>query len=459
MNLPLLAAAKARRGRLWDLLGGSAALIPAGSAPARNYRANAYPYRASSHFLYLVGLALPGAALWLGEEEHWLLLPERDALDALWHASGDGPEQLEQLTGLRVGKLDALPRLSRGRRVACPPLLHGHDAAHLSRLLMRSPERLGCDEELDGPLLDCLITLRLTHDEAAVHELRRAASLSVIAHRTGMQHTKVGRRESDVVAAMEAVFTREGFGTAYGSIVTTRGEVLHNHEHTGELRAGDLLLADVGAETETGYAADITRTWPVTGRFSATQREIYNVVLEAQRVAIAHVQPGRSYRDVHLAAARTLAQGLVEVGILRGSPDALVERGSHALFMPHGIGHLLGLDVHDMEDLGDRAGYQRGRSRALQFGLSYLRLDRDLVPGMLVTIEPGFYQVPLLLSEPEQVGLDLRDVDLDRLAQFHDVRGIRIEDDVLVTVNGCEVLTEALAKDPAEIEAAVQSGT
>jgi Xaa-Pro aminopeptidase len=235
--------------------------------------------------------------------------------------------------------------------------------------------------------------------------------------------------------------------------------VLHNHRHDNVLAAGDLLLADVGGESDTGYAADITRTWPVSGRFSASQRTLYELVLAMQGAAIAAVRPGARYRDVHLVAARTLIDGLVQLGVLEGQVDALLEDGAHALFFPHGIGHLLGLDVHDMEDLGDRAGYAVGRTRSAQFGLSYLRLDRDLVPGMLVTIEPGFYQVPSLLADPARVGLSDRALNRSKLAAYADVRGIRIEDDVLVTDTGCRVLTEALAKTPSEVEALVGAGS
>jgi Xaa-Pro aminopeptidase len=317
---------------------------------------------------------------------------------------------------------------------------------------------LGLSEDVDGPLLDALVALRLSHDATAEHELRRAARISVEAHRVGMRETRAGKLESDIVAAMEAVFRRASFATAYGSIVTVRGEILHNHEHGGQLRSGELLLADVGGETDTGYAADITRTWPVSGRFSTTQRELYEVVLSAQRAAIALARPGVRYRDVHLAAARALTEGLVALGILRGEVPELVARGAHALFMPHGIGHLLGLDVHDMEDLGDRAGYTPGLLRDAQFGLSYLRLDRVLAPGMAVTIEPGFYQVPFLLAAPERVGLDGSPIDRARLAQFADVRGIRIEDDVLITEQGNEVLTATLAKEPDAVEEAMLAG-
>jgi Xaa-Pro aminopeptidase len=245
-------------------------------------------------------------------------------------------------------------------------------------------------------------------------------------------------------------------GIAYEPIVTVHGEVLHNQSYTNPITATDLVLADVGAETPEGWAGDVTRTWPASGRYSATQRALYDVVLEAQRSAISLVRPKTRYRAVHEAAARRTVEGLVELGILRGNVDGLIERGAHALFLPHGVGHLLGLDVHDMEDLGDRAGYARGRTRSSRFGDRYLRLDRDLVPGMAVTIEPGFYNVPAILNDAALTAPIGGDLDRAKLAAFADVRGIRIEDDVVVTEGDPEVLTAAIPKAPADVEAAMR---
>jgi Xaa-Pro aminopeptidase len=254
---------------------------------------------------------------------------------------------------------------------------------------------------------------------------------------------------------MEAALTSRGMTTSYGSIVTTHGEILHNESHHHELAGGDLLLCDVGAETAGGFAGDVTRTWPVSARFSPTQAALYDVVLAAQRATVAAVAPGVRYRDLHLLAARRMAEGLVGLGILRGDPAELVADGVLYLLFPHGIGHLLGLDVHDMEDLGDRAGYAPGRARSREFGLRYLRLDRDLEPGMAVTIEPGLYQVPAILNDPTLTAVARGRLDRGVLARFADVRGIRIEDDVLVTDTGHEVLTEGIPKERAALEAAV----
>jgi Xaa-Pro aminopeptidase len=448
----LVTAAAARRQRLVGTLSGPV-LVPAGRAPGRNYPANPYPFRASSHFLYFVGEAIEGAALWLDAERAVLLLDPPDPDATLWHGPLPSWAELGQRTGLEIAGYDTLPSLRGGRFVHTVPPVSAALAHELGRLLEREPARLG--SELDAALLDAIVALRLTHDPAAVAHLRAAAAVSVRAHQVGMRATRPGVGEQAICAAMEHAIAHAGCTLAYGSIVTVHGEVLHNHHHDNVVRAGDLLLADVGAESASGWASDITRTWPANGTFSATQRALYELVLAMQTSALAQVRPGARYRDVHLAAARTLVDGLVQLKVLRGDVDSLLAQGAHALFFPHGVGHLLGLDVHDMEDLGDRAGYAAGRTRSAQFGLSYLRLDRDLLPGMAVTIEPGFYQVPSLLADPTRVGLSDRALDRSELAKFADVRGIRIEDDVLVTSTGHEVLTAALAKTPDDVERAV----
>jgi Xaa-Pro aminopeptidase len=274
----------------------------------------------------------------------------------------------------------------------------------------------------------------------------------VEAHKAGMRATKSAKIEAEVRAAMEAVIIAHNMTTSYSSIVTVHGEVLHNDKYHHPIQPGDLLLADVGAETEMGWAGDVTRTWAVSGKFSSTQRDIYEVVLAAHDACIAKMRPGVEYRDIHLLACRAIAEGLTNLGILRGKAEDLVEMDAHALFFPHGIGHLLGLDVHDMEDLGDLAGYEQGRLRSDRFGLGYLRLNRPLQPGMLVTIEPGFYQVPAILNDPNFRSKYEKIVNWERLSQFSDVRGIRIENDVLVTNDASEVLTAALPYAVSDVE-------
>jgi Xaa-Pro aminopeptidase len=438
------------------MLGDQPVLIASGVPRPRNYAANTYPFRAQSHFLYLFGLPLRGA-YGLHEGGRWSLYapaPDRDS--ALWHGPEPTLDEIGAQLGLPVrplGELAAALALA-GKSAGTLPASDLETCETQTELVGR-PIRPGALAPTDEPLADALIALRLQHDPAAIAELRKAAEATAAAHAAGMAVTRPGIRESVVRAAMEAALIGRGMTVAYGSIVTVHGEVLHNETHHHLCRDGDLLLADVGAETPAGWAGDVTRTWPVSGIYSGTQRALYEVVLRAQQTTIAAVRPGVRYRDLHRLAGRTLAEGLVALQILRGDPAELEADGVVYQLFPHGIGHLLGLDVHDMEDLGDRAGYQRGRTRPDEFGVRYLRLDRDLTPGMAITIEPGIYLVPAILQDPELAARARDRIDRPTLARFADVRGIRIEDDVLVTDTGAEVLTAAIPKHPAAVEAAM----
>lgn len=455
-----------RRAALGQRLGSTPALLFSGGLRARNYPANASPYRADSHFLYLVGAAIPDAALLIHGGRAELFVPPKDADDPLWHGPVPGPDAIAQATGVDAVRsseqlADAITAAGGPEAIATLPSADPITRVHQCRRLARawpgdaSPGVSGLGP-VDLALADAMIELRLVHDAPALETIRRGMEATTAAHLAGMAASRPGRFEYEVRAAMERELLARNMTTAYGSIVTVHGEVLHNTTFGNQLGEHDLLLADVGGELE-GWANDVTRTWPVRGKFSPTQRALYDIVLQAELDAIAKVRPGARYRDIHLTACLTLTRGLVDEGLLRGDPESLVERGAHAIFFPHGVGHLLGLDVHDMEDLGDRAGYAPGRERSAQFGLGYLRLDRDLAPGMVVTIEPGLYLVPAILERQALVGPFVADKSFDpaALARFADVRGIRIEDDVLCTTTDPDVLSAAIPKLASAVESAV----
>ncbi|MBW4692447.1 MAG: aminopeptidase P family protein [Lyngbya sp. HA4199-MV5] len=466
----LIDALRTRRLKLAALVDFPVVLWSGQSSP-RNFRANTFPFRASSHFLYFAGLPLENAVIRLEGGKLTLFIDEASPASALWH--GETPKRDEIAAAIGATEAYPLSELKpedkdKGEILKANPSKWANGAAtigvqdretHVGQFVMcqRNVFRdVGRIEGIDLELAQAIVSLRLIHDDLALAEMRKAATVSIAAHKAGMAATRKARVEAEVRAAMEAVIIANGMTCAYSSIVTVHGEVLHNDQYHHPIQPGDLLLADVGAETVSGWAADITRTWAVSGKFSPTQRSLYNVVLAAHDACIAAIRPGVEYRDLHLLAARTIAAGLVDLGILHGQVDALVEQDAHALFFPHGVGHILGLDVHDMEDLGDLAGYEAGRTRSDRFGLNYLRLDRPLQAGMVVTSEPGFYQVPAILQDPERRATYQNVVDWDRLAQFADVRGIRIEDDVLVTETGAEVITAALPTDAEAIERLVQ---
>jgi len=423
-----------------------------GKQSSRNFPANQFPFRASSHFLYFAGVPIENAAIRLEGGRLELFVDDPTPATILWHGETVRRDELAAQIGADAAYPFAQLK-SRTEGAATIPVQDAATRLQQSQLLDRMIAPANQLQEHDRLLAEAIVQIRLIHDEGAIAELRKAAAISVEAHRAGMAATRQAITEAQVRAVMESVMLAHNTTPAYGSIVTVEGEVLHNDRYHHPLKPGDLLLADVGAEAESGWASDITRTWAVSGKFSPTQRAVYEVVLAAHDRCIEAVRPGVEYRSIHLLGAKVLAEGLVELGILKGQPAELVERDAHALFFPHGIGHLLGLDVHDMEDLGDLAGYAPGRTRSDRFGLGYLRLDRPLQAGMAVTIEPGFYQVPALLNDPERRETYREMVNWERLSQFADVRGIRIEDDVLVTERGAEVLTAAL---PTQVEAIEQ---
>ena len=449
-NQALVPGLKQRRIKLAQLFE-PPVILWSGNFIGRNFPANKMPFRASSHFLYFAGIPLNNTVIRLDRGELELFTDNPPPEATLWHGAAPDRDDIGATIGAdRVYPLAELTNKTTGAAtIAIQDLAtYQQQCQLLNRNLSLSHEA----DSIDLKLALALVKLRSHHDDLALQELRQAAKISVQAHKAGMRATKNASTEAEIRGTMEGVIIAQNMTCAYNSIVTVRGEVLHNESYHNLLSPEDLLLADVGAETANGWAADITRTWAVSGKFSSTQKDIYELVLKAHDDCITKLRPGVEYHDIHLLAAHIIAEGLVDLGILRGNAEDLVAMDTHALFFPHGVGHLLGLDVHDMEDLGDVAGYEPGRSRSDRFGLGYLRLNRPLQARMLVTIEPGFYQVPAILNDPNFRAKYRDVVNWERLAKFADVRGIRIEDDVLITDSGAEVITAELPTKVEEIE-------
>lgn len=433
------------------------AALTSGWARARNFAHNVYPFRAESHFLYLTGLRREGCVLVFQDGTFRLYVTEQEESAALWEGTQPNATEISQELGLDTLAIEALPPLPHA---AVLPPQDDETAEWFAALLGRDvlpqsgPELHG----QDAAFADAMVTLRLVADESAVKQLSYASEISARAHQNVMANAIRETSEATVRGRFIGNLVSHHLELAYGPIVTRKGEILHSQQSQDPIRAGDLVLCDVGGETPEGWAGDVTRTWPASGKFSSTQRAIYELVLEVQLACIDHLQPGVEFRDVHERAHHILARGLLDRGIFKGSWDAVIDRCATTVFFPHGLGHLLGLDVHDMEDLGDRAGYAVGRERSDRPDLAALRLDRPLAQDMVVTIEPGFYQVPVLLDRARQDPRLSQLIDFHELEHYRDVRGIRIEDDVRVTHGAVEVLSRAAVKDPDEIEALISAG-
>ena len=467
--MPTHAHCKRRRAEFLAVIEFPVLLMAGGWIP-RNYPANWSPFRADSTFLFFFAHAEPNAAALFDPKDGsvTLFLDERTAADALWHGTVPGFAEVKKLTGVNAiekrADLAAIVRKKLGKRAV--RTIATADPRATAEALTITGEQLDFFDNTrcgDPALIAAVARLRNHRSPEELAEMRLAVAVTREAHVGAMAKTRPGVREQELVGVVEGAFARHGCVPAYNNILSVRGEVLHNHSHANVLHDTDLVLLDAGAERPSGWCADVTRTWPASGVFGVEAREVYDVVLAAEKAAIAAVQPGVRYRDLHMIACRTLADGLVQMGLLRGKVDDLVEKGAHAMFYPHGTGHLLGLDVHDMEAFGDQVGYGPGRVRSQQFGLGYLRMDLDLDPGMCFTIEPGIYFVPAILRDAAFRKQFKGMVDFARAEKFlgmHGGRGfggVRIEDDVLCTETGHEVLSASVPKERAAIEALVGS--
>lgn len=449
---PDLVARRDRSARDWDLERG-AVIIPSGLPVPIAGTDQFHDFHAHPEFSYFTGSAVAGSVLGFDQHEGWALFaPQADLDERIWTGAGVDHSELERTTGLRVLALDAFGPWLERRRGEGLALLGNSDLLERPRVYgiqNWNAFELGIDEDLSARLSQQVAEARRAKDPSELEHMRAAAARSRAGHLLAMSSRLAGRTERDLQIEVEAEFFRAGaLRTAYGSIVGTgsNGAVLHFSPSAREMKPGEMVLMDAGAEAG-GYASDVTRTFPVGSRFEGPQRDLYELVLQVQEQAIHSAKPGAEYRDLHMSACRQMAAGLLDLGILRGSPDELVERDAHALFFPHGLGHMLGLSTHDA------GGCLAGRAPSDRFGLKWLRADLPLQPGYVVTIEPGVYFINALLDDPERREQFADCVDWDRVDGLRDFGGIRIEDDVLITPDGADVLTKDIPKSIAEIEA------
>lgn len=420
---------------------------------------NHYSFRQDSSFLYFCGHDHAGLAVILDADsgDETLFGTEPGLEDTIW----SGPTISLAEKGERVGiaQSDSFERLEQiladarmfGRTVHFLPTCRAENKITLTQLTGIALDTL--ENSISQPLVKAVVTLRSTKGEEEVRELDEAADLGFELHTTAMKMAVPGRYEWEISGALVAVAARAGRLLSFPPIVTVHGETLHNHQRDNRLKKGDLLLVDGGVESELHYASDHTRTCPVGGLFDTRQREIYRVVLRGLERAKELIRPGITYFDVHLDVCRTLVDGLKELGLMQGDTEQAVAAGAHALFMPHGLGHMLGLDVHDMEDLGeDIVGYDDKVKRSEQFGTSRLRLGRELKENFALTVEPGIYFIPALIEGWKNDRRCHEYINYSRLESYFDFGGIRLEDDVLVTVNGNRLLGKALPLQIDEIE-------
>ncbi len=445
---------EARRRGLVDAMDDDGVVLLLGNDhAAMNYAGNPYPFRQEPSFRYFFGLNEPGAAGWLdlstGEQRIYGHEPDLDSI--IWEgnlpALAERAQPFGTLTAHPSGRLaEDLRRLAPGRRVHVLPPARATSRDRLIRLIGHA--------EPSSDLLRAVVTLREVKTTNELEEIAEAVDRAATLHALAMRVSRPGIHEYEVVQQLHAAAAASGWEWAYPVIFSVRGEVLHNPSHDNLMKATQLVVNDSGVSSSFGYASDITRSFPVSGRFTPEQGAVYEAVLAAQAAAIAEAVPGAAYRLAHDAAGLAITEGLTAMGIMRGDAAESAAAGAFTAFMPHGVGHMLGLDVHDMEGLGeDNVGYDSTHTRAEEFGLRNLRLGKALQPGFVMTVEPGIYFIPALLERWRREGTNAAFIDFDAALGFSDFGGIRIEDVVTVTDTGSVLVGAAIAKTIDEIEA------
>jgi Xaa-Pro aminopeptidase len=453
-----------RRKMLRALVGEGLILFAGNEESSMNYSANTYHFRQDSSFLYFFGINKPGfyGVCDVDNDRDTIYGDDFTIDDIIW--MGEQPAVSDLAAGVAVESSASVNEMATvlkqamqsGRKVHLLPPYRGDHVVTLTQLMDVDHKVLS--ELVSQELIEAVVKLRSVKDQFEISEIEKAVAVAGIMHTTAMKMAYPGNFERELAGAIEGIALSHGGPVSFPVILSMDGQTLHNHYHGNELSEGRMVVCDAGAETAMCYASDITRTFPVGGKFSTRQKDIYNIVLKANTETIKASIPGRSYREVHLMAARIIAGGLKELGLMKGDLDEAVAAGAHALFFPHGLGHMLGLDVHDMEGLGENhVGYGESVKRSEQFGLAYLRLGRELEPGFVVTNEPGCYFIPALIDQWKGENRHKQFINYDEVEKYRAFGGVRIEDDVLITDTGSRVLGTPIPKTVEEVEKTMNS--
>ena len=450
-----------RRNRLKKDVGSGLILLLGNDEVGMNYGANVYPFRQDSTFLYFFAIDQPGlaAVIDIDEGTETVFGDDFEVADIVW--SGPQPTLVDHCKPAGIASsapLAELPKriaaaITMGRRVHFLAPYRPEHTLKLGGLLGLHPSAVR--DYRSAELHKAIVKQRNYKSDAEVADIETAVNVSGEMYLAAMPGAKPGRYEREIVADITRIAMSKGFALSFPVICSINGETLHNPFHRNLMKAGDVIILDSGVETSSHNASDLTRTIPVGGKFTTQQREIYEMVLRAQLKAIAAIKPGVPYKDVHMLAATSFATDLKAAGLMKGDIGEAVAAGAHALFFPHGLGHMMGMDVHDMENIGESfVGYDDTVARSTQFGLGYLRLARKLEPGFVLTVEPGLYFIPALIDQWKAEKMHGAFINFDTVEKYRGAHGFRIEDDVLVTKDGNRVLGKPIPKTADDVERA-----
>jgi Xaa-Pro aminopeptidase len=449
-----------RREELQKKINTGLALFIGNNEAPMNYPDNTYHFRQDSDFLYFFGLDIPGlvGVIDFDSGKDWIFGNDLDMDDIIWM----GPQPTVKDLTSRCGVTNTAPlskleetignALSKKRKIHFLPPYRGETKMMLGSFLKENPCQMKTLASTE--LIRAVVSLRSVKEKVEIEEIEKAVDIAHEMHVAAMKMCKKGAREQDIFGTMEGLALMKGAGTSFPIILSINGQTLHNHAHGNILEKGKMMVADAGAETKLRYASDITRTTPVGGKFSQLQKDIYEIVLKANTESIASAGPGISNLELHLRACKIIASGMKDLGVMKGDIDQAVAAGAHALFMPHGLGHLMGLDVHDMEALGENyVGYNDEVKRSSQFGLAFLRFALTFKPGHVFTVEPGCYFIPELIAQWKREKKFAEFINYGKIDSYMSIGGIRIEDNVLITEKGHKLLGRPIPKTVKDVEA------
>lgn len=421
-----------------------------------NYEDNTFRFRQDSTFLYYFGINKPGlfAIIDIDNGNDYIFGDDFTIDSIVWMGPQPTVKEMAAEVGVEnsgtvVELSELLYRVQRGNIHYLPPYRSEH-YIKLMRFLGISPAEV--NNKVSVPFITAVGEQRNVKSAEEIVEIDHAVSVTAEMHQAAMRFAKPGMNEAQVAAKVHEVALAHGGDISFPIIATINGQTLHNHYHGNTISEGQLFLLDAGYETPLGYAGDMSSTFPVGKTFTDVQKEIYDITLRSHNGAIDMLKPGVHFRDVHLQAARIIFDGLKDLGFTKGNTSDAVENGAHALFFPCGTGHLMGLDVHDMENLGEQYVGYCGVPKSKQFGLKSLRLGRELKPGFVLTIEPGIYFIPELIDLWQQSGINSDYINFDKVNQYRNFGGIRNEEDILITETGHRILGKPLAKSIKDVE-------
>jgi len=436
-----------RRNKLREKVRDGLILIPGNNEMPMNYPANGYHFRQDSNFLYFFGIDLAGmfGVLDVDNNTDFIFANDFDIDDVIWMGPQPSVKDLASTCGVKNTApfndlFDLVKKaMALGRKIHFTPP-YRHDNMILLNELLNTPIK-SLKENVSLELILSIVSLRNIKEDVEIAEIDRACNTGYAMHTRAMKMARPGLVEREIAGTIEGISLAHGSVPSFPIILTINGQTLHNHNHENTLKNGDLMLVDAGAQTPMYYASDNTRTMPVGGKYSTMQREIYQAVLDANNHATSLMKPGVTYKQIHFAACEMLATGLKALGLMKGDVKEAVALGAHALFMPHGLGHMMGLDVHDMEDLGQvYVGYDSETRPSDIFGTAFLRLGRKLEKGFVITNEPGCYFIPELIDIWKNENKFADFINYDKVNTYRNFGGVRLEDDLLITETGARIL-------------------